>query len=93
VEKKIIFKHYNLGRRCSIIITCVIVPSPMYRSTSVLAPSEGLAMVWFPGSTLWGSSSWWWNTYIVSSVSKNFTFYARVDIEKHISEVARISKS
>jgi len=24
-------------------------------------------------------------------VSKNFTFYARVDIEKHVSEVARAS--
>jgi len=38
-----------------------------------------------------GGSSWWWNIDTVSSVSKNFTFYSRVNIEKHISEVARVS--
>jgi hypothetical protein len=30
-------------------------------------------------------------TQILCQVSKNFTFYARVDIEKHKSEMTRIS--
>jgi len=60
-------KQYNLRWRWSTILTCVVVSSPMCRSTSVLAPSEDLTMVRYGSSTLWGSSYWWWNTNTLSS--------------------------
>ena len=53
IGKKSYLMITNLGWRCSIILTCVVVLSPMCQSISMLAPPEGLTMVWYPSSTLW----------------------------------------
>jgi len=57
----------------------------------VLAPPKSPTMVCYLCLTLWGRSSWWWNTDVVLSVSKNFTLYEIVYVKKHISEVTHIS--